>query len=267
MTNYFYNGMNAHDIASRIIEGEMAYDRADFGEMTFDEKCRYVMDQTPAKHPVVAFGRDRSLFNMIRKELVERGEGGDAYAFYVLGNVEEAWAFERAEKRRFLERAMEEGYFSAALTLMERLDRFYHGKSYSEPASQRIGAWVSERASSVTDVEDLYRYYELTDDKDKLRVVARALAREGDWRAINRLAYGVDLDLPREERVFWLTVEFLVIDDLYKKGIQHLGPALRLKRIHESGCDYDGDEISHLPERLIGDDEELLCAIFGDAAV
>ena len=45
MTNYNYNGMNAYDIANKVIANEEAYENADYNLMPFDVKCYYALEQ------------------------------------------------------------------------------------------------------------------------------------------------------------------------------------------------------------------------------
>ena len=87
MTNYNYNGMNAYDIANKVIAKEEAYNNAKLELMPFEVKCHYALQQTPIIHPFVSPRNNcrRELLNSLRPELLRRAENEDAFALYVLG--------------------------------------------------------------------------------------------------------------------------------------------------------------------------------------
>ena len=241
MTNYNYGGMNAHDIANKIIAKEEAYNNARPELMPFEVKCQYALEHTPIIHLAVSPDRKyrRELLNELRPELLRRADNEDAFALYVLGQTNaDLSAPATDEERRFLERAMNAGYGPAAIAL---LDRFYHGKKRSEPEAKRILSWLGERIGDDTPLCFRYDYYTLVGDQEKREKLATQLAIKGDYIAATHLANSIGdvLDFDNAERVFWETVQFLVLDHFYNQGAKHLGDSLGLKLINERGCERD----------------------------
>ena len=248
MTNYNYNGMNAQDIANKIIKKEEAYENACYELMPFEVKCQYALELTPIIHPSVSPDRTRrqQLLTELRPELLRRAEREDEYALYVLGSVgADLSAPATDEERRFLERSMNAGYGPAALAL---LDRFYHGKKRSDPEAERILSWLAKRVGNDTPMLHRYQYYTLVGNKEKQEELATELAVRGDYIATTRLAnsLGEVLDFDSDKRVFWETVEFLVLEHFYNNGATHLGDTLGMKLINERGCKRDTEKIKKI---------------------
>lgn len=249
MTNYNYNGMNAHEIANRVITKEEAYNNADITLMPFEDKCYYALAQTPIIHPAVSPDRNRRrlLLEELRPELLRRAEQEDPFALYVLGNTNADLAARPTDaERRFLERSMNAGYIPAALSLFNLF--YYFGKNRSCPEAERITSWLAERIDENTYDGERYSYYSLINDKESERELAMHFALDGDYGSVVRLAnaLGDILDFNSDERVFWETVHFLILDYFYNKGAAHLGDALGMKLINERGCERDTEKIKNI---------------------
>lgn len=249
MTNYNYNGMNAQDIASKVIAKEEAYNNADVTLMPFEDKCYYALALTPLIHPAVSPDRNcrRDLLEELRPELLRRAEREDPFALYVLGNMNaDLSARPTDDERRFLERSMDAGYIPAALSLFNLF--YYLGKNRSTPEAERILSWLSERINENTYAGERYSYYSLINDKEKERELALHFALDGDYGSVVRLAnsLGNILDFNSDERVFWETVHFLILEYFYDLGATHLGDSLGMKLINERGCNRDLEKIKDI---------------------
>jgi hypothetical protein len=142
-------------------------------------------------------------------------------------------------ERRFLERSMNVGYIPAALSLF---DLFYcFGKNRSCPEAERIISWLAERIDGNTCDGERYSYYSLINDKEKEKELALHFALEGDFGSVVRLAntLGDNLGFNSDERAFWETVHFLILEYFYNKGATHLGDSLGMKLINARGCNRD----------------------------
>jgi hypothetical protein len=248
MIDYNYNGMNAQDIANRIISNEEAYENADYNLMPFDVKCYYALAHTPIIHLSVSPDRTKrtELLNSLHPELLRLAQEEDAFALYVLGSTNaDLSAPATDDERRFLERSMNAGHVPAALSL---LDRFYYGKKREAPEAKRIISWLAEHINEDTPAEERYSYYSLIGDKKREMELALRFAIDGDYSSVIRLTnhLGNSLDLNSESRAFWETVEFLVLKHFYDKGATHLGDRLGMKLINERGCERDIEKIKEI---------------------
>lgn len=248
MTNYNYNGMNAYDIANKIIAKEEAYASAKYELMPFEVKCEYALELTPILHPSVSPDRTRrkKMLQELRPELLRRAESEDAYALSVLGSTNADLSAPATDvERRFLERSMEAGYVPAAFAL---IDRFYRGKKRTDPEAERILSWLSERVGKDSSPIVRYQYYALVGDKEKQEALATELAAAGSYVAAAHLtsSLGSLLDFDSDMRVFWETVEFLVLEHFYNKGATHLGDTLGMRLINERGCIRDVEKIKNI---------------------
>ena len=248
MMNYNYNGMNAQDIANKVIAKEEAYNNADITLMPFEDKCYYALAQTPIIHPAVSPDRNRrrDLLNELRPELLRLAKQEDAFALYVLGSTNADLSAPATEdERHFLERSMNAGHVPAALSL---LDRFYYGKKRAEPEAEHILSWLAEHINEDTPAGERYSYYSLIRDEKREMELALRFAIDGDYSSVIRLTnhLGNSLDLNSESRAFWETVEFLVLKHFYDKGVKHLGDSLGMKLINERGCERDVEKIKEI---------------------
>ena len=258
MTNYNYNGMNAHDIANKVIAKEEAYNNADITLMPFEDKCYYALAQTPIIHPAVSPDRNRRrvLLEELRPELLRRAEQEDPFALYVLGNISADLSTRPTDvERRFLERSMNAGYIPAALSLFNLF--YYFGKNRSCSEAERIISWLTERIDENTYARERYSYYSLINDKENERELALYFALDGDYGSVVRLAnaLGDILDFNSDERVFWETVHFLILEYFYNKGATHLGDSLGMKLINERGCTRDLEKIKTIYVDLMMNDK------------
>ena len=248
MTNYNYNGMNAYDIANKVIANEEAYENADYNLMPFDVKCYYALANTPIIHLSVSPDRTKraELLKSLHPELLRLAKQEDVFALYVLGSTNADLSNPATDdERRFLERSMNAGHVPAALSL---LDRFYYGKKREAPEAKRIISWIAEHINEDTPAEERYSYYSLIGEKEREMELALRFAMDGDYPSVVRLAdhLGNVLDFNSEGRAFWETVEFLVLKHFYDKGAKHLGDSLGMKLINERGCERDVEKIKEI---------------------
>ena len=207
MTNYNYNGMNAQDIANKIIAKEEAYENACYDLMPFEVKCKYALELTPIIHPTIPpdSSERRELLDALRPELLRRADEEDAFALYVLGNTCSDLSTPPTDtERQFLERSMNAGYIPAAFSL---LDLFYHGKRASEPEAVRIREWIREHITEKESEDLLYAYCRLIDDEARSLELALCLAADGDFNAVSYLAHKAP-----EGRDFWKGVRSTVLN-------------------------------------------------------
>lgn len=248
MKKYIYNKKKVQDVVNRIIAKEEAYENACYDLMSFEDKCHYALEMTPIIHPCISPDRAkrRSLLDALRPELLVRAEREDAFALYVLGcEGADLSAPATDGERQFLERSMRVGCIPAALAL---IDRFYCGKKRSSPEAESVLSWLSEHITEEAPDEERYGYYSLIGDAGRENELATKLAMNGDYCAAVRLANTPCniYDSNGESRVFWETVEYLVIKHFYDKGARHLGDTLGMKLINERGCERNLDKIKKI---------------------
>jgi ABC-type transport system substrate-binding protein len=116
MKNYTYNGLNAHDIANKIIEKEERYLSIDFDTLSFEDKCRYVAHHNGIYHPLFRNGRNtEELKTEIMPALIRRSEAGDVNAMFYLCMFHPDVAHRSEEHKSMVERAMKMGSYEARI--------------------------------------------------------------------------------------------------------------------------------------------------------
>ena len=245
MTNYNYNGLNAHDIASKVIAKEEAYENADYSTMPFEDKCHYALANTPIIHISVAPNRSgrRELLEGLLPELLRRAANDDAFALYVLGSINSDLSAPSTDnERRFLERSMNVGHVPAALSL---LDRFYYGKKRSESEAKHILAWLAEHVTEDSPAAYRHSYYTLIEDQERAMEISLQFAMAGDYSSVIYLANRTH---DAAEKALWERVQFLVCKHFYDKGAKHLGNTIARKLLSGRGCEQDVEQAHHILE-------------------
>jgi hypothetical protein len=116
MTNYNYNGLNAYDIANKIIEKEESYLSIDFDTLSFEDKCRYAAHHNGIYHPLFRNGRSIEELNTeIMPEIIRRSEAGDSNAMFYLCMFHPDVAHRSEEHKAMVEQAMEKGSCEARI--------------------------------------------------------------------------------------------------------------------------------------------------------
>lgn len=269
MTNYTFNGLNAQDIANKIIAAEVAYRDTDYESLSFEEKCRYALDYTPIVHPILAPNPShrKSLLEELRPELLRRAQNEDGFALYVLGSVNADCSAPATDaERRFLERAVKAGYAPAAIALVDRFFGDLKDKKlckqalhdYLIPALNRLTEEKSQDEEAIYAVKSLLSRYE-TNTSARLafygisRELAAKLVCEGSYVGLAKLCNArvvsdglLDITPSEEEIAFWVTVDYLVHANLYELGARHLADSLGCKLINERGCERDVEKIKEI---------------------
>ena len=258
MINYNYNGLNAHDIANKIIKKEEKYFSIDFDTLSFEDKCYYVVHHRGSYHPLCRNGRSfEELKAEIMPELIRRSEAGDANAMFYLCVFHPDIAHCSAEHKAMVERAMKNGSYEAQIyyaswfckddnEAYELVDNLVHKvlKSYS------IGE------ATPADKENLYTCYSILksigqtsyEREHYLRCydeLALEFALDGEYHPLLHLC--VKNHCPKnpvtnqyifdEETIFWKTVSFLVESYFYDKYLVHVSDYLGIWLIRGIGCE------------------------------
>ena len=259
----YINRMSACEVARKIITNEEAYAKANPEQMPFEAKCLYALELTPIIHPAVSPDRSRrrALLEELHAELLLRADREDPFALYVLGNTNADLSTPAtAEERRFLERSMQAGYVPAAISL---LDRFYHGTKRSEPEAERIASWLSKHVASwLSEKVDAFErdkrrlcYVTVNGNTGNERALAIRLALDGDYCAMVRMSSNRNgfVAVGSNERDFWETVDFLVLEHFYDRGAKHLGDTVGMKLVNGRGCERDMKKICRIYTDLMLD--------------
>lgn len=269
MMNCNFNGMNAHDIANKIVSTEKAYLNTDYEALSFEDKCRYALDYTPIVHPILAPNPKHraALLEALRPELLSRTEREDGFSLYVLGSANADLSAPATDaERRLLERAVKAGHAPAATALVDRFFKSLDDKKlrkqalheYLIPTLNRLTEEGEQDAATIYAVKTLLSHYE-TNASARLvfygtsRELAAKLVCEGSYVGLAKLCNtravsdGLLEVAPLEEEIaFWVTVDFLVHSQLYDLGARHLADALGMKLINERGCERDAEKIKEI---------------------
>ena len=257
MKNYTYNGMNAHDIANKIIAKEEAYLKIDFESLSFEDKCNYATHHYGIYHPLFRQGMDTNeLQHSLVPELLERVAEGDPKAMYYLAIFHPDTTHRSDEHRAMVERSMAAGSFEAQVYFASWFCRDDSAKAYSiikEALKKRSGEGMSNDKD-----EHLYSCYSILADigqTSEERAYFKALVDElalkrvlrGEYTTLTHLC--VKNKAPKdsitkqyifdEETVFWKTVNFLVESYFYEKWNRHSSDNLGIWLIRGIGCDAD----------------------------
>lgn len=256
MTNYNYNGLNAHDIANKIIKKEEKYLSVDFDTLSFEDKCRYAAHHNGIYHPLFRNGRSiEELVPEIMPELIRRSEAGDANAMFYLGVFHPDVAHRSEEHKAMVERAMKMGSYEAriyyagwfcrddnskAYELLDEVLKIYsHGEVTAADEKNLYDCYIM--LSSIGQTSDEREYYKRLADELSLK-----FALDGEYHPLTHLC--IKNHCPKDpvtkqyvfddETVFWKTVSFLVESHFYDKWgktSDHLGICL----LRGIGCEED----------------------------
>ena len=257
MTNYIYNGMNAHDIANKITANEEAYLKINYESLSFEDKCNYAVHHYGIYHPLFRQGMDTNeLQRSLIPELRRRADEGDPKAMYYLAVFHPDTTHRSDEHRAMVERAMVSGSLKAQIYFASWFCREDAVRAYE------LVSDVLKRCScdAKTDNNDelLYSCYSMLANSGQTleeRAHFKALLDEMALKAVLRGEYSALTHLcaknkaPKdpitkqyvfdEETVFWKTVNFLVESYFYEKRNRHSSDNLGIWLIRGIGCDAD----------------------------
>ena len=255
MTNYNYNGLNAHDIANKIIEKEEQYLSIDFDTLSFDDKCRYVAHHNGIYHPLFRNGRStEELVAEIIPELIRRSEAGDSNAMFYLCMFHPDVAHRSAEHKAMVEHAMKNGSYEARIYYASWFCRDDNSKAY-ELLDEVLNLYSlgDVRASDEKNLYDCYCMLTYlgrrSDEREEYKRLADALALkfvlDGEYHSLTHLC--VKNNCPKDpvtnqyvfddETVFWKTVSFFVESYFYDKWSRCSSDNLGIWLIRGIGCE------------------------------
>ncbi|MBE6577814.1 MAG: hypothetical protein E7653_06725 [Ruminococcaceae bacterium] len=255
MTNYSYNGLNAHDIANKIIEREEAYLLTDIDSLTFEEKCRFALHHNKSFHPFSQQLDVTKLTASIYPELVRRADQ-DGFSLYCMAALFSPDVPRKDTRLTYLERAIE------ANSLEARVHQASRDPSKSIEQLHTLCAEIELLVALELDVEWhehlLYLCYNMLatyegDEQIKQKAKKRAddlalkLVLDGSYYHLCHLCVKNRIDskmleqgkLFDDETLFWKTVSFIVESYFYERGAIHLGDIIGLRLIRGIGCDID----------------------------
>ena len=262
MKNYNYNGMNAQDIANKIIAIEEAYLTIDFDALSFEEKCNYVAHHNGIYHPLYKKGRSADeLAVLLLPELRYRGNYGDEKALYFLAVLDSDIAHRSDGQRSMIERAMECGsvnaqaYFASwfcrdeemkANILEELLYRHFGGEVAEEDEKVLYDCYCM--LANCAQTEEVHEHYKALADDLALKFVLK-----GEYHSLihlctkNRLLRDPKTKnfIFDAETIFWKTVNFIVESYFYAKWHINSSDNLGIGLIRGIGCDPDFERAKH----------------------
>ena len=257
MTNYNYNGLNAHDIANKIIEKEERYLSIDFDTLSFEDKCQYVAHHNCIYHPLFRNGRSiEELKTEIMPEIIRRSEAGDSNAMLYLCIFHPDVAHRSEEHKARVERAMKMGSYEARIYYASWFCRNDEAKAYD--ILDEALKFYSLGDVNEKDKKNLYDCYcmlarigQTSDEREHYKKLADELALkfvlDGEYHSLAHLC--VKNHCPKDpvtkqyvfddETVFWKTVSFLVESYFYDKWSRYSSDNLGIWLIRGIGCDPD----------------------------
>ena len=226
MKNYTYNGMNAQEIADKIIETEEAYLRTDVTSLSFEEKCKLLLRNNGTYHPLFRQMDLSDIALEISPELAQRSENGDASALYYMSAIFGYDLPRTATRLSYLERAVEACCMDARV---QYASRFTDEKDHSNARKlvEEILALYSLGDTREEDEENLYRCYDMLsvcgqtpDDRVHYSRLADSLALkfvlDGSFYGLSRLC--VSDNNTDESKEFWKKVAYIVRSYFYERG-------------------------------------------------
>ena len=256
MKNYNFNGMNAQDIANKIIANEEVYITIDFDALPFEEKCNYVAHHNGIYHPLYKKGSSADeLAVLLLPELRQRANDGDEKALYFLAVLDPDIVHRSDEQRSMIERAMECGSVDAQAYFTSWFCRDEEMKAniLEELLYRHFGGEVAEEDEKV--LYDCYCMLQHCAQAEGERSRYKALADELALKFVLRGEYHSLVHhctknrLPRDskaknfifddETIFWKTVNFIVESYFYDKWHINASDNLGIGLIRGIGCDPD----------------------------
>jgi hypothetical protein len=255
MKNTTFYGMNAKDFLDKVIEKEKAFNETDYNTLNFEEKCEYALVCVHSSAPFETKLSQNDLVNL-KSDIIKKALDGDAAGLYYLAKFSDMFGISAEAKRDCLKRSSDMGYTPATVLYLrlcfdaeERyaIARELVGKIPTiEPLYRRciaiMGCYPTLR--NVEGNDKYPHHHALTYD------LFLELAKDGEaeafpWLEIiaNRKAKKADTQEERcrteEECAFWQSVQYMVAEHYYNRGVlkheKHLGYML----LCGVGCDAD----------------------------
>jgi hypothetical protein len=247
--------MNAKDFLDKVIEKEKAFNETDYNTLNFEEKCEYALVCVHSSAPFETKLSQNDLVNL-KSDIIKKALDGDAAGLYYLAKFSNMFGISAEAKRDCLKRSSDMGYTPATVLYLrlcfdaeERyaIAREFVGKIPTiEPLYRRciaiMGCYPTLR--NVEGNDKYPHHHALTYD------LFLELAKDGEavafpWLEIiaNRKAKKADTQEERcraeEECAFWQSVQYMVAEHYYNRGVlkheKHLGYML----LCGVGCDAD----------------------------
>ena len=234
--NFNYNGMNAQDVARKIIERENSYLSMDVSNLSFEDKCRIVRCNNGTYHPLFRNRDFSATVAQITPELVRRAEANDANALYYMAAIF-GYDLPRSDSRlAYLERAMEAGSLEAlvqyasrfksiessdAFKLLEKaLDLYAAGQPFAEGEKTLFRCYLLLIYHAKTP-EERERYRGLAD------TLAKKMVLEGDFYPLLHVC--TSDAIVSEEKAFWKNVRNIVGVYFYDRGAKQFDYLLKYR--------------------------------------
>ena len=255
MKNISFNDMKAMDIVGKVLEQEKAFAEKNFSALSFEEKCEYALAHVHSSTPFAVHLSQNDL-STLKGELVERAVDGDAVALYYLAMLSMEFGFAEERKLAWAKRASDKGYLPATVLYL-RLCRDVEER-YAI-ARQLVSKLPSIQPLMLRAIATIGCYSTLrkVEGKDKhphhhtlTYDLFLDLAKEGNADAFvwleaiaSRKAKHAQTEAEKqqatEEAAFWQTLQFMVAEHYYAKGVlkheEHLGFML----LCGIGCEVD----------------------------
>lgn len=245
MKNYTYNGLNAHDIAGKIIENEEAYLSIDFDSLSFEDKCRFAYRHNAAKHPLYKLIDLEDKFLELYDELLRRTKNKeDSFCLYHLAVL--SWILKpyRDQVCQYLDRACVAGSLNARLLFV---DWFCKDDNRKREIVDDVLNVLSLGNVTEQDEYTLYHAYgimeriaQTPDDRNHYRKLSDELALKhvlkGEYATLTHLCVK---DQDADEKLFWKTVKFIVNAEFYDKYSVYISDGLGMCLLRGIGCEPD----------------------------
>ena len=246
MATYNFNGLNARDIANKIIEREEAYLNTDFDALSLEEKAEYISYKYTAFHPLCHLVSLKDKITGVINEARERAAEGDPIPLYTLRNVLALDASDtvgREEIDDITQRAVDVAYPPALCSLAH----CYKDKDKSRAVAlckQALDLLQEEKDCLTTRFYTLICYRMLVDtscDREEFKGwtqlrhdYAVEAACDGYYIALGHI------ESEGEEGDFWETVKFLLESYWYEiHGVYSEFCTYGRRLIDGLGCEVD----------------------------
>ena len=245
MKNYNFNGMNANEIADKIIAREEAYANTDFDSLSLEDKCRFVREYRTVKHI------SKKLIDLdvkqvqLYKELAARVENEENALYLETLSILADRLCKHDAYGGYLVRAKEAG------SLIAKAELAILSKNNAEDVLIELIDVLSRNAIDdellCACCDLLIRCGRTSEEREKYKPLYEELILKSVLRgeyhglvSICNKGFSADMSTWNDEKVFWKTVDFLVTSYFYDKYSVY-GILYGVKLIRGIGCDPDFD--------------------------
>ena len=273
MKNYYYNGMNAGEIANKIIQKEEAYPTVDYNSLSFEEKFEYVARNNFFFHPLHHLVNvPNEVVDQFIEEARQRAEKGDTRAMGCLVYLHPGVKCDSEEHRTMIQKAIEAGslearsYYASLICkenpaearriLLETLELFSRKEKLSEWDEMELMDChrMLERMAQTSEEQEFH--------KTQTDMLALKFVLDGKYVYIGHLCsknFQADghKSNPNEfsdESKFWKTVNFLVEVHFFDKWGAGIKACMALWLLRGIGCDPDVERGMRLYLEMFAED-------------